>query len=255
MDISELQHESITDDNRESFAKHMEKFDSLESAALDGMALKKMTGQPFRLPESMDKLDDNTRADFTAKAPGLLGIQPGVSKIEDLADINFAEGMAEGAQADDNIAGMLKNIAIEKKWPASVVKDLVGLYNGPLTEYGIKALETKQFNDNLAKKTETNAALIAHPSIGSQEKLNSLSEDMRRVFQNKAGLNAVEYEQVGNALAESILTSDPVLARAMLTVLAPLAQNAKHENGDGRPAPTKEISEADKRVKKTLGWV
>ncbi len=42
MDITTIDHPSITAENRESFSTHMEKFESMEDAALDGMALKKL---------------------------------------------------------------------------------------------------------------------------------------------------------------------------------------------------------------------
>ena len=253
MDITEVQHDSITDDNRADLSAHMEKFDSFEAAAVDGMALKKLTGVPYKFPESMDKLpDDASRAEFTSKAHGLLGTTPGISSIDDLKDVDMAIGMKEGGKADENIGTMLKNLAVEKKWPASVVQDIAGLYNGPLTEYGIRTLAAKQDADKIAQKTATNEALIAHPSIGSEQKLNDQSELVRRTFQNKAGLTAAEYETVGDALAESVLTQNDVLSRALINLLAPMSKTASNESGDGTPPAAPVVSEADKQVMKDI---
>ena len=59
MEITELEHPSVTAENREEFSTHMAKFATMEDAALDGMALKKLTGKPFKMPESLDKLPDD----------------------------------------------------------------------------------------------------------------------------------------------------------------------------------------------------
>ena len=115
MDISTIEHGSITTENRESFSKHMEKFETMEDAALDGMALKKLTGKPFKMPESLDKLpDDTSRADFASQAHRLLGITH-AQNIEDLADLDLKRGSTADAAMDDKLAAAFKQFVVDEK--------------------------------------------------------------------------------------------------------------------------------------------
>jgi hypothetical protein len=236
--IDGFEHESITEENRESFNTGMSKYATPNDAIVGGFNAQKLAGKPFRLPESLDKLpDDASRGEFTSQTHKLLGIEH-AENIEALGDIDLKAGMAEGSevQPDEKLTTMIKTLAIEKKWPKSVVQDIITLYNGPLTEYAKEisaAKDTKANDDKVATAKAVNEALIAHSDVGSEEKLKEQSELMRRAIKNKAGLTADEYEEVGDAMVEAGLTTNAVMARALLKLIAPLAAEGTTESGGG----------------------
>lgn len=267
MDITAIEHASITDENRGAFTTHMEKFATMEDAALDGMALKGLMGKPFKFPESMDKLpDDASRTDFTAQAHKLLGITPGVTDLDGLKDIDLKAGIAEGVEPDENLANLLKSYAVEKKLTASSVQDLVGFFNGPITEYAARvaaanaeAGKLKAEAEKLDAATKTQEALIAHPDFGTEAEVNKQSELLRKAIKNNVGLSAAEHEEFGKVMADTLLTKNAVMARVMLKQLAPLAAESDLESGKGAPLagkPQKSAGEQEKdaRVKKDLKW-
>lgn len=88
-------------------------------------------------------------------------------------------------------------------------------------------------------------------------------ENMRRTFQNHAGLTAEEFEQIADDLmgpdkdgkAGAILRS-PVLARALLKLLAPMSKEGTGEQGKGG-TPLKAGATPKEQLPKTaeaLGW-
>lgn len=266
MDITAIEHASITAENRVALATHMEKFDSFEAAAVDGMALKGLMGKPFKFPESMDKLpDDASRTDFTAQAHKLLGITPGVTDLDGLKDIDLKAGIAAGIEPDENLANLLKSYAVEKKLTVSSVQDLIGFFNGPITEYAARvaaanaeAGKLKAEAEKLDAATKTQEALISHKDFGSEAVVKEKSELLRRAIKNNVGLSAEEYEKYGEEIADSMLTKSAVGARVMLNLLAPLAAESDLESGKGTPAAKTQKSAAeqdkDTRVKKDLKW-
>ena len=90
-----FEHASVTADNREAFNTSMAKYASRDEAIVGSFNAQKAMGKPFRVPESLDKLDDASRDDFRSQARNALGIRT-PKTVEDLADFNFKEGLAEG---------------------------------------------------------------------------------------------------------------------------------------------------------------
>ncbi len=233
--INEFQSESITSENRESFNTAMSKYETKDDAIVGGFNAQKLAGKPFKLPESMDKLpDDASRGDFTTQAHKLLGIEH-AENIEGLDDIDMKAGMPEGSEIvpNETLTTLLKTLAVEKKWPKSVVQDIVNLYNGPLTKFSQEFQVTKLENEKIAKAKATNEALIAHPDIGSAEELAAQSELLRRAVKNNMGFTAEEYEEFGEELADSMMTKNAVMARGLLKVLVPLAKEGSFDSGAG----------------------
>jgi len=250
----EFEHESLgTLESQEAFKTAMGKYDSKEAALIGGFNAMKEVGKPFKIPESLDKLpDDEARNSFRTQANKVLGIEHAES-VEALADIDFKAGMAEGGVVDDNIAGMLKKTAVEKKWPKSVVKDIIELYNGALTKYAIEAQSARAAVQAKDAAEKTNKALVAH--YGNADKVKELSELLRRAIQNNAGLTTEEFEEVGDTMASSMLTKNFTMAKTMITLLSPLAAEGSTESGGG----TAEVIEtkpdpADSKTGKALGW-
>ncbi len=250
--------ESITGD--EGMVTMAKEYDSAEAAIKGGFDAKKLVGRPFKLPETLDKLpDDASRNDFKAGAHKLLGTTPAIGNIEELADIDLKAGMTVGSETEvnENLTTMLKTIAVEKKWPKSVVQDVVALYNGPLTKFSKEFAATQAENKKIADAKATDEALIAHPDIGSKEKLAELSELLRRAVKNNVGLTAEEYEEFGEVMADTMLTKNKVMARVMLKVLAPLAAEGTTKTGtDVGKGPKKELDKEAgiPATSKALGW-
>lgn len=230
--LDNFEHESVTDENREAFKTANQKYDTVEAAIVGGFNAQKLAGVPFKMPESMDKLpDDDSRADFTSQANKLLDITH-VANIEDLADLDLKVGLAEGVEPDENLATMLKTLAVEKKWPKSFVQDIVAIWNGPLKEYGAKASAEMQEKVALEQAQKGNEALLAHYN-GDEKKLAADTELLRRVFKNQAGLNAEEYESIAEELVDSKWNTHPVISKALMNLLPKFAKEGSTAGGVG----------------------
>lgn len=240
--IDDFEHSSITDENRESFNTHMSKFDTQADAVMDGYGLAKQKGKPFKLPEAMDKLDEASRSEFTAQAHKLLGI----TKTKDIAalkDVNLKDGMAEGAAYNEEFANSFKHFVIDNDLNVNAMPKLAKFFNVAMAKFAA-AQKAKTEADNIAAAEKTNEALIAHPSIGSKEKLLELTELFTRAFKNHLGLTADEVKELANDLSISKLTKHPVLARIMLHQFAPLAATASTEEpGSGNPPAKDEVED------------
>ena len=229
--IGEFQHDSITDANRGDFGTAMEKYESVEEAVVGGFNAQKAIGKP-RLPKSMDELgDDVAKGEFTSGARSLLGID--IPKdTEALKDVNFKTGLADDAVVDEGFVGLVKNWAVEKGVDTASLGKMIELYNGPLAEFARSSMDAAEAAQLKESAEACQKDLVTH--FGSAEKVAELSELLRRSLQNKAGLSAEEYEQVGESMATSILTKNSVVAKAMLNLLAPLSAEGSTDGGGGR---------------------
>lgn len=235
--LEEFEHASITNENRESFNKHMSKFPTQADAVVDGFGLAKMKGTPFKFPESMDKLpDDASRNDFTAQAHKLLGIEH-AKDIEALADLNMKAGQAEGAPFDENMATAFKQFVIAKKVPKGIAQTIIEFHNQAMAKVAADN-KTKEHNDAVAAMEKCDAELIADPDIGSEENLLKQTELFKRAFEKHLNLAPEEAKKCAEALAESkYLTTYKPLAKILLKLIAPLAATAETEGGGGGKTP------------------
>ncbi len=251
---AEVEHEAITAENREAFNKHMEKFPTQADALVNHMELAKQLGVPYKLPESMEKLpDDASRTALTAAMNKLAGREV-ATDIEGLADLNMKIGLAEGAPGNEDLAKAFKEYVVKSGKGKKMAQSDIAFINETVSKLAIDA-SAKAASAKIAKATETNDALVAMPKYGSQEKLDEASEFVKRAFQHQAGLSAEQFEKVGKSLATSIFSQDPLLADAIITLVAPLGKTVKIESGDGDPKPDPKISDQDKQVAIDLGWV
>ena len=253
MDITTIEHPSITAENREAFSTHMEKFETMEDAALDGMGLKQMTGKPFKMPESMDNLpDDATRTDFTTQANKLLGIEH-AADLAGLADVNLKKGLVEGSPYDENFANAFKQFAVDNKIPKSAMEPLAEFFN-LASNKATGDYNAKITADFAASKKATDDALAVHEDFGSKEKLNEQSILMHRALVSNLGLNTEEANNIAEFLRDREGATNPVLRRVLLKQLAPLAAESSNEGGGGPGAKDPVKSDQDKQVAKALGW-
>jgi len=244
---------------QEAFKSAMSKYGSQEDAVVGGFEAMKAVGKPFKLPESLDKLpDDTVRGEFTSQAHKLLGIET-AENIEALTELDMKAGQAEGALFDEGLANSFKAFVVEKKINKANAQEMVGFYNQTMAKARI-AIAAKAEADKLAAAKTCNEALIAHPDFGSAEKVAEQSELLRRSIQNCPGITPEEYEEVGEELANSMLTKNPVMARVMLKLLAPLAAEGSTDTGAGGKAKEKELTGSEQTKKdlpktaKALGW-
>jgi hypothetical protein len=248
---TDFEHPSITDENRESFNKAASKFETPDDMAVGYMELQKTAGRPFKLPESLEKLpDDASRNDFTAQARKLLNIRT-TKDIKELIDVNLKDGIAEGATYDEDFANSFKQFVVENNLNVNDMPKYAKFFNVAMAQIAAKA-ET----DKIAAAEKCDAALIAHPDIGSKERLLVMTEQFTRAMKNNVGLTADEVEVLADGLALSKLTTNPVLARVMLKQFAPLAAEGTTESGAGEGGEKKErtIVDDEPKTAKALNW-
>jgi len=233
--LDEFTNEGLNEDNLEDFNTSMAKYETKDAAIMGGFAAQKMTGTPFRMPESMESLpDDASRDDFKSKANALLGVKHATS-VEDLIEMNMKAGSPNDTPIDDALAGSFKQWVVDKKIPVDHAQSMLEFYNDANGKATAGAA-TKAETDKLDLAKATNEALIKH--FGSEAKVTEMSELLKRAVRNNVGLSNEEAEEFADALADSMLTKNPVMARVMLNVLSPLA--AENRNlSDGGPGPGK----------------
>jgi hypothetical protein len=252
---NEFEHTSITDDNRAEFTTAMKDFKTMDDAIIGGFNAKKLVGKPFRMPESLDKLpDDASRNDFTSQAHKLLGINI-ATDIEGLADMDMKLDHDKSVEQSEDVVNAFKAFVLENKINKADAQKMVGFHNR-MMKNAREVFAQQEEKKKLDAATKTNEALIAH--FKSEDEVAKQSELMKRAFQNKAGLSAEEFEQVGSALADSVLTKDPILAKAIITLVAPLAAEGTTEDGGGTGGGSKDGTKKDPNegspTYKALGW-
>ena len=253
-----FEHESVTDENREAFNTAMSKYDSQEAAIVGGFNAMKIAGQNFKLPKSVESLPDEAmRNDFTSQVHNLFGIKH-AQTVEDLKDLDMTVGMEADAEGnkkiDETLATAFKQLVVEKKLNVGEASHYIEMHNKMMAK-ARRDFAVKQEADKLEAAKATNEALIAHPDIGSEEKLAEQSELLRRAIKNCPGATAEDYEEVGELMADTILTKNAKAARILLKLIAPLAAEGSTEGGGGGggPTPPKDPDEGSKTYI-ALGW-
>lgn len=223
--------EGITTENRPAFVEANKKYGSVEAAVVGGYNAQKLSGTPFRFPESMDKLpDDQSRTDFTTQARNLLGIN--IPKdVESLNDVDFKAGLPEGATADETFTKMVKQWAVEKGVQRSTLEDLIGFYNGPLGKFAQEAHAERQETEKADRAEACNKALIEH--FKGEEKVKELTVHLHRAIMNNMDLSKEEAAEFVDSMADTILTTNPVMARGMLNLLSSVSIEGTTESGGG----------------------
>ena len=227
--------ESFTPEMKQAFAKYATPDDAFKGA----FEAQKMTGKPFKLPESLDKLDDKTRVEFKASIGKLLGA---IEKPEDLKDINLTVGMPEGGKPDDGIVAVLNKWAIGK--PKDVVQETIQVWN--------EAQETakKQMEANyLAQSKVTEEELIKPERFGSKEKYLAASELIKRMFSNIKGMTPEKFESIGKYLVDTRSLHSADYIEAMSVLAEAHAGEGSTETGDGGKPP-EHIETDEERLKR-----
>ena len=161
----------------------------------------------------------------------------GISKTKDiaaLADVNLKDGLPEGSPFNEEFANSFKQFVIDNDLNINAMPKLAKFFNVSMAKFAADE-KAKAESDAIAAAEKCDEALIAHPSIGSKEKLLELSELFKRAIEKHVGLTPDEVKEAANDLSLSKLTKSPALARVMLNQFTPLAATAKTESGDGTP--------------------
>ena len=232
--------DGVNADNRAAFVAANSKYATMEAAVVGGYNAQKISGKPFKFPESMDKLpSDESRADFTSQARTLLNIN--IPKdVESLKDVNFKAGIADGLEVDENFVGILKNWAVESGVDTGTLGKMLEFYHGPLLKYAKEVQDTKQEADKLTAKETCNAALVEH--FKGEDKVKDLSLLMHRTIVDHMGLSRDERAEVADAMADSILPSNPVMAKGMLNFLSSASKEGTTLSGEGGGSENKGTS-------------
>ena len=254
--VNEFEHDSITTENREAFNTAMEKFPTVNDAAVGYMELQKSAGKPFKMPESMDNLpDDATRADFTSKAHALLGTAP-IKSIDELADMNFKEGLGDDAVINEDFVAMFKKWGHESGITKPALVKMVQFCNGQLADFTGEAHEAatrKAAEEKQTAITDANDAMKTH--LGGSEKLEEATVLLHRALLNNVGATAEEAEGLSKFMKEGEGATNPVLRRVLFKVLTPLAAESSNlKTGDGVTSTVESDPEDGSPSYKAIGW-
>lgn len=195
----------------------LSKFNTAEDGLVGYVNLQKSAGKPYKLPDSLDKLpDDATRADFSGRVSKLMGA---VENDESMADVNFAEGLPDAKMVNADMVTAFKAFAIENKLPKSVVAAVAKFNN----QFGLKLSQTSQ-QAALDAATKVNGELL--PMFGGEEGIKKHNENVKRMFQNHAGLTDEEFQAVVPGLVESGITKSTPLSKALYNIAAKFGEGS-----------------------------
>ena len=230
--------EGLGDDNREAFTTHMAKFPTQAAAVMDGYGLAKQKGVAFKLPESIDKLpDDTSRATLLSQVNKLYGREI-AADVDGLADLDMKSGStAEEGMYDEEFAKAYKQFIVDGKFPKATAQAHVKFHNEMMTKaratFAAKTEEAtkKDAADRLAAVTACNDTLVT--TFGSKEKLEEQTVRMHRALLNNTGCSAEEAADIAEFLKEREGATNATLRRILISNLAPLATESL--GPDGKP--------------------
>jgi len=222
------------------------KYNSNEDALVGGLNAMRLTGKPFKLPESMDKLpDDASRTDFTGKVGKLMGV---VENDESMADVNFADGLPDAKMVNADLVTQFKAFAIANKLQKSVVAAMVKFNN----QYALKAGQTRD-QDAIDNATKVNAELL--PMFGGEEGIKKHNENVKRMFQNHGGLTDEEFQAIVPGLVDSGITKSTPLSKALYNIAKQFGEGSTETPGGlGGKQEEPGIREELPKTAAILGW-
>ncbi len=241
--IGELEHRDLK--TTDAMAA-LDKYNSAEDALVGGLNAMKQIGKPFKLPESLDKLpDDATRQSFTNQINKILGA---VEKEEDLADVDFAEGLADARSQKEGLVEAIKKFSIGK--PKSIIKEIVKFINSNNQE-----IINNKKNDEikLAQEVKGNLSTL----YGGDKAVDDNYENVRRLFQNHMGLSEDEYNQAGKDFIEKVLMKNTVITKGLMNLAKEIVKEGTTEPPGSQPSSQPQdnrISKKDGPSGKALGW-
>ncbi|MCJ7728433.1 MAG: hypothetical protein MUO27_00900 [Sedimentisphaerales bacterium] len=252
--LGQTQNENLSSPaQQEEFKKSMGDFKSIEDAVYGGYNARKMTGKPFKLPESVDKLDEKTRNEFTAQARKTLGIE---SLTEDgLKEINWGKGLAAGSEKNQAMIDEFGKFAVSKGLPKNVTQDLAEFLNGVQTK--AMADFNKKTADAVRANTERSRALLE--SFFGTEGVKNHAELLRRAAKNQGGLSDAELEQIADELKDDVILGKGVFTKMLMNFAAKLEKEGTTEKPGGNPPIGnsqygQDVIEDNPKTAAAVGW-
>lgn len=241
----ELKHQELQSPEAKA---NLGKFNSSDDAHVGYLELQRLSGKPFKLPDSLDKLpDDATRVDFTGRISKLMGA---VENDEAMVDVDFATGLPDAKMVNADLVTAFKAFAIENKLPKSVVKAMVQFNN----QYAVKS---RQDTEKIATDTATKVNEELLPMFGGEDGIKKHNENVKRMFQNHGGLTDEEFQAVIPGLVESGITKSTTLSKAIYNIAAKFGEGTtENPGGPGN----KEMTDGEKTKAELpvtagiLGW-
>lgn len=244
--LDEFNGSSLTPEEQQSFKSAMGKYKSKDEALIGGYNAIKLTGKPYKLPESIDKLPKEVQEEFKSGAMKVLGIEPGVDD-DSVKKVNFKKGLT--GEANETVVAKLTEFAKKEGIGLTKLQNLVEFVNTFGTEQ-VSAFEAER-QAAIKKAVETTGQELDR-YYGAEERKNK-AELLRKAVQNDCGLSSEEVEQLAEDLAEDgYIFRKPALARILIDHVAPLAKEGTTETHDVDKTKTEgERSLADEGFTKT----
>ena len=217
----ELTHEKLITPEAKTV---LQEYGTQEEYMAAGLEAKKMVGSPYRLPKSLESLpDDKARGEFTSGVEKVLGVKR-LQSEEDLEGIDFAKGHKNAKDSNKDVETAMRKFVIEKGYTKQQAEDLI-LHNNQTEQTRTNARVQKVIDDAEVAK---NALVVM---CGSEDKVNSSYDGVRKLFQNHCGLSEVEYEETGKTFIEKILTKSAVMSKALFNLAESVVVEGETEIG------------------------
>lgn len=242
-----MEHADLTtDEAKASFGKYKSE-DDFRIGALNAM---KSVGSPFRLPKTLDSLpDDAVRADFHTKVGELLGRDiTSVTKAEDLADVNFADGLPDASTVNEGLKTAFIEMIVGAGVPKSVVQKIISFNNTMATQSRNKTAEDAT---TAAGKVLTEVQGLYGGQAGVERHENMLSA----LINQHGGLTAAEGETLNDILTKS-RSEHVVLNKALFNMakkIMPESTTTKVEQPGTAPAKESLAARQDRTLPHTAG--
>lgn len=238
---NKITHEDLTTPEAKNW---LSKYDSQEEALVGGYNAEKKVGKPFKLPESLEKVeswpDVKDREAFRGGLSKLLGT---ISKVEDLDDIDFAKGLPDARQVNAELVSAYKEFCVKRGVPKVLARDLAVFNNEFVTQVVQNQVKEKQ--DRIQKAQDS-----LKPLFGDDNALKVHDDRVRRLFQNHCGLSAQEYEGVIGELMSAGVAENATLRKALYNLSKDVVVEGKTEPA-GDTAVQKPAKSFDQRFPET----
>lgn len=215
----EIQHEAFKTPEGKQY---LSKYTSMDEALVGGFNASKMVGK--KLENVIQKPGKDAKPeDLQAYHASLLKELGGVDDEKGLEDINFAEGLPDGAKTNDVLVADFKKFVVGEKVPKSLVAKMVKWNNAMSVKFA-QAHEQAQ----LDAMNATNEVLMK--DFGGEKGVAEATEMVKRMFAKNVAPD--QFEAVGQALAQSGMTRDPILAGALMKMAQAYKEDAT-QTGEG----------------------
>jgi len=232
-----LTHEKLTTPEAKA---NLSKFETADDAHIGYLELQKTAGKPYKLPESLDKIeswpDPKDREGFRSAMAKMLGVP---SSDEELNDIDFATGLPDARLVNQDLVKGFRKFVVDKAVPKTLAKDLIAFNNQFITQI-------MQAHEQAEQGKITKAEEYLKPLFGDTEALKKHDNRVRVLLQNHCGLSPQEYEASIEELMNAGIAKNPVLRKALFNLSKDVVPEGSTEKPGTKPAATKQRTMKDR---------